>query len=302
MAKARVREAGMRHLNTPALEFSKALPFLRLASAVPALLPVETVPDRQEISITLPALGSTPQHLQLNRPAVLAHDIRNALTSLELLSSLLGEPGVIDASNEQFALDLKQVSSLLKNLFEQFVAEPAEAMPDDAEPMTGPTVLPARKRSASANEALVCCTRLLRTVAGAGREVHISAESNLPPLALSDDLLLRVLMNLVKNSSEAIAEAGLVRGVIRITGRRALSAQQPAVLVHVSDNGPGIPSHALASVFQPGFTSKRKGPHSTASGLGLAIVRSLIEGVGGQVLVASTRRRGTTFELRIPCL
>ena len=287
----------MRHFNVPAPPYSKALPFLGTASAPPPALPPHAPSERAELTASAPP---QPQ-LQLTRPAILTHDIRNALCSLELLTGFLAEPGVLDQANGQFAADLKQVSSLLRNLFEQLIAPPAEAAADGTGPATVRITSPARRRFGSANEALLACNRLLRTVAGTGKEVHISAENDLPPLALSDDLLLRVLMNLVKNSSEAMAGAGLLRGVIRITGRRAPEAQA-AVLVCVSDNGPGIAAQELARIFEPGFTTKQRSPTGAASGLGLPIVCSLVEGVGGEVRVASTRRSGTTFELRIPCL
>jgi signal transduction histidine kinase len=92
-------------------------------------------------------------------------------------------------------------------------------------------------------------------------------------------------------------------GMIHITARRALSRTSPAILIQISDNGPGIPAHVLPRIFEPGFSSK--GPLGNAgqpSGLGLAIVRELVESCGGGVQVASSRHRGTTFELRIPCL
>ena len=136
---------------------------------------------------------------------------------------------------------------------------------------------------------------MLQAAAGSRAVVHASAESNLLPLTLEDDQLLRVLTNLVKNAGEAMVDGGTVR----ITARRALSLTRPAVLIHVSDDGVGIPNFALEQIFEPGFSSKSCGAEPV--GLGLAIVRELVEDAGGKVRVASRRGRGTTFELRIPC-
>jgi signal transduction histidine kinase len=147
-------------------------------------------------------------------------------------------------------------------------------------------------------EALRACRDRLRSAAGIGVAVHVSAESGLPALALDDRSLERVLLQMVRNAAEAMPEGGSVH----IVARRALSRTDPAVLVHVSDDGHGIPAYALEHIFKPGFSSKR---HTRGwgerCGLGLAIVRDLVHSVGGAVEVASTRRRGTTFELRIPC-
>ncbi len=154
---------------------------------------------------------------------------------------------------------------------------------------------PQALRAISAGDALEDCASLLRTVAGPKVSLNISSEKRLPPLRISEDAFHRVLTNLVRNASEAMPNGGIVR----ITARRALSLTAPAVLVHVSDNGPGIPAYALGQIFDPGFSSKRNA--SEACGLGLAIVRELVEASGGKIRVASTRGRGTSFELRLQC-
>jgi signal transduction histidine kinase len=148
-------------------------------------------------------------------------------------------------------------------------------------------------------QAMQRCLVSLRALAGPRVAVHVSAESGLPALALGDESLERILSHLVRNAAEAMPEGGTVR----VTARRALSRTYPSVLLHISDDGSGIPAYALEHIFKPGFSSKRnmRSWHEPC-GLGLSVVRDLVEGVGGAVEVASTRRRGTTFELRIPCL
>ena len=157
----------------------------------------------------------------------------------------------------------------------------------------GPSALPA----SPVLDALHACLGTLRATAGAGVAVHISAESGLPPLALDDRSLERVLLQLVKNASEAMP----IGGAVHIVARRALSRSTPAVLIHVSDDGPGIPVLALEHIFKPGFSSRRDARGwGEPCGLGLAIVNELVRSVEGSIEVASRRRRGTTFELRIP--
>ena len=247
----------------------------------------------------------------LSPSAALAHDARNALTSLALLSGLLGEPGVLAAGHTHYAADLHSVTCLLTGLLNRFASlapdtdtatntdTPAGFRADLSQPANTAGESGGQQQPKSAGEAIEHCARLLRIVAGSAVEVHVSSENGLPPLAIGQEALSRVLTNLVKNASEAMPGGGQVH----ITARRALSRTTPAILVHVSDNGPGIPAHALDRIFEPGFSSKR----SVASvgepcGLGLAIVRDLVESSGGAVRVASTRRRGTTFELRLPCV
>ena len=293
----------MQNHNHPAAGPTRILPFLR----TPA--PPSQAPLMRPLAARLvrPVLVQKPISLPTLSPsAALAHDARNALTSLALLSGLLGEPGVLAAGHTHYAADLHSVTCMLTGLLNRFASLALDTAPDaPADPSSdlsqpgaaGETAMEQQPKSAGA--AIEHCARLLRIVAGSAVEVHVSAEKNLPPLAIGEEALSRVLTNLVKNASEAMPGGGQVH----ITARRALSRTTPAVLVHVSDNGPGIPAHALGRIFEPGFSSKRAvAAVGEPCGLGLAIVRNLVESSGGQVRVASTRRRGTTFELRLPCL
>ncbi len=146
-------------------------------------------------------------------------------------------------------------------------------------------------------DALHACRGVLRAASGSGVAVHVSAESGLPAVALDDESLERVLLQLVKNAAEAMPGGGAVH----IMARRALSRSTPAVLVHISDDGHGIAALALEHIFKPGFSSRRSTRGwSESCGLGLTVVRDLVQSVGGSIEVASRRRRGTTFELRLP--
>ncbi|CAN0595756.1 unnamed protein product [Laminaria digitata] len=101
----------------------------------------------------------------------------------------------------------------------------------------------------------------------------------------------RALINLVKNAQEAISGSGEVK----------LSAQDEAlqgaagVWLQVADNGPGMSSEVLNSLFTPYFTTKAEG-----TGLGLAIVDRIVSEHGGQVRVQSQPGEGTTIRLWLP--
>jgi signal transduction histidine kinase len=68
-----------------------------------------------------------------------------------------------------------------------------------------------------------------------------------------------------------------------------------AVEVVISDSGPGIPDDHLPRIFEPFFTTK-----ATGTGLGLAVVRRIMEGHGGDVQVESRPGEGTRVRLRFP--
>ena len=294
-------------LPLPGLPLSGAsLQGSRLRSS-PQSLPVMEARLSRPLSI-----GKTTSLPKLSPAAALAHDARNALTSLALLSGLLAEPGVLDPNYAHLAGTLDMVTHALTELVEKFAnlasdtlvhsAQLGDARLGEAKRYSATHVITAQlpeKQAKSAGEAVESCTRLLRTLAGSKVEVHVSVAKGLSPLALGEDALLRVLMNLVKNASEAMPRGGDVY----ITAQQALGGAIPAVLVHVADNGPGISPEAVKRIFEPGFSSKWNGSNGMAReacGLGLAIVRELVEAAGGEVEVASTRGRGTIFELRIP--
>jgi two-component system NtrC family sensor kinase len=69
------------------------------------------------------------------------------------------------------------------------------------------------------------------------------------------------------------------------------------IVVCISDNGPGIPNEMLQRIFDPFFTTKEVG---RGTGLGLAISYSIVEKLGGRIMVASEPGKGATFTIYFP--
>ncbi len=129
---------------------------------------------------------------------------------------------------------------------------------------------------------------------------------------LADDLLnvncseihiCKAVMNLLNNALEAVGKDGTI---IISTSNRLLDAPLNAyehinageyVVLTISDNGAGIPEHALNKVFEPFYSKKEMGRSGT--GLGLAIVWSTVHDHNGYINVQSNEK-GTTFELYFP--
>jgi signal transduction histidine kinase len=103
------------------------------------------------------------------------------------------------------------------------------------------------------------------------------------------ELMVRVLNNLVKNASQAIPEGRQPQIEIGVKedGKKAL--------LWVKDNGTGIPKDEQEKIFEPSFTTKTKG-----MGMGLAIVRTIIEGLNGKIWFETEEGKGTTFFMRLP--
>jgi len=110
------------------------------------------------------------------------------------------------------------------------------------------------------------------------------------------DQLHRVLVNLMRNARQAIEGDPTRRtgrkGVVRVTA----STENGDCVIHVADDGPGIPSRLSESLFEP-FVSGRA---SEGAGLGLAISRELAASHGGALTLVETGPSGTTFALRLP--
>ncbi len=101
--------------------------------------------------------------------------------------------------------------------------------------------------------------------------------------------LLRVFNNLIKNASQAIPEER--KGKIVVT----LSDEKQQFLVAISDNGAGIKEDVLDKIFVPNFTTKTGG-----MGLGLAMVKNIVETVNGRIWFETKTGAGTTFYVSLP--
>ena len=128
--------------------------------------------------------------------------------------------------------------------------------------------------------------------------IELALAPDLPPVVGNDNELKQVLLNLVVNAAQAIAETkatGVAKlGTIQITTRRAATFAEIAI----ADDGPGIPEHVMARMFEPFFTTKSVGQ---GTGQGLAIAHAIIvDRHGGEITVQSEPGRGATFRLRLP--
>ncbi len=99
--------------------------------------------------------------------------------------------------------------------------------------------------------------------------------------------LLSILQNLVLNAKEAMEG----KGVLKVS----VYAEDGSVILKFEDNGPGIPVELLSKIFEPGFSTK---PHGT--GLGLTIVKRVVDLYGGQISVDSIVGKGTTVTIMLP--
>jgi signal transduction histidine kinase len=237
----------------------------------------------------------------------LAQTAYSLATSLELFSRLLAEPGVLVSEYQHYAEGLAALSQRISSVLERVAKiEGASAVPvfrreplRPAPSRSPGSPVPGAVGQTDVGSVVKSCEPLLAAIAGPNVAMNVAFDAGLGPLVLSNDALTRVLINLVQNASEAMPSGGRVA----VTVRRGLGAS-PSAIISVQDTGSGIPAHALGQIFQAGFTSRpsgRKWPSAMHHGLGLTVVRELVEGAGGTVRVTSTLKKGSTFELKLPC-
>jgi signal transduction histidine kinase len=118
--------------------------------------------------------------------------------------------------------------------------------------------------------------------------VHTELADALPEISADPDLLHRALQNLVLNAIDAMPQGGDLTIRTEALGNR--------VEVSVSDTGSGLTQEECGRLFTPYYTTKQHG-----TGLGLAIVQSVVSDHGGKISVESTKEKGTTFRIELPC-
>ncbi len=213
--------------------------------------------------------------------AGLAHEIRNPLNAAMLQLELLGRSAarLPEASGiASRAAIVREEVQRLSRLLQDFLslARPSELR-------TEPVSLQAVIREVE---------QLERPLAEQGG-VRLRSELPEEELRVRGDpaRLKQVLVNLVGNALEALSERGEGRIVVR--ARRAPDADE--VLLEVEDDGPGIAPQVAERLFEPFVTTKEGG-----TGLGLALVRQVVERHGGQVTLRPRPQGGTIATVRLP--
>ncbi len=138
------------------------------------------------------------------------------------------------------------------------------------------------------------CAAVRHALALAGKQLQhrrIRVETDLPeglPLVLaSADHLSQVFLNLIINAIDAMPGGGRLRVAARLDGDRAE--------VTFADSGPGIASDALATIFEPFYSTKERG-----TGLGLSISHSIIQQHNGTITAGNDAGGGALFTIRLP--
>jgi two-component system sensor histidine kinase FlrB len=207
--------------------------------------------------------------------ALLAHEIRNPLGSLELFAGLLAESELEEEERNwvgHLQAGLRTLAATVNNVL-QFHSQPS--------PGLAPTDLGQWLRSTH---------DFLRPLAQRA-QVRMELRQELDGVLVAADRhrLEQVLLNLALNAFRFMPGGG----VLEICGK--VNSHDRTAAVEIFDSGPGIAAEDRERIFHPGFTTCAGSP-----GLGLAVCKTIMEQHGGAITVNSGARIGTTFRLEFP--
>jgi signal transduction histidine kinase len=206
--------------------------------------------------------------------AGLAHEIRNPLAGIAGVIEIVGRDLPVSspakAVVKEVRQEIAQINKILTDLLETARPRAPEMRTSDLNTTVEHTVMLTRQQ-----------------VLSKPIKIEFSAGVDLPEVEHDSDQIHQVLLNLLLNGVQAIEGPGTVRVTVFEQGDNAV--------VTVSDTGRGIPAEHLPNIFRPFYTTKGNG-----TGLGLSLARRIVEEHHGQIEVASSAGKGTTFTVVLP--
>src|SRR6185369_4809301 len=213
--------------------------------------------------------------------AIVSHDLRNPLNAIMLASQLLqmGELSKDDREQvETIELSAKRMSRLIADLLDITRLEGGKRLPIEPERVEVETLLHEAYELFKAQAAAQQITLRYEVVPGT------------PAVHADRHRVMQVLSNLIGNALKFVPADGII-------SCRAESAMRE-VLFTVADTGPGIRREDIGRIFSPYWQSERA--ERMGAGLGLPIVKGIVESHGGKIWVESEEGRGTRFYFTLP--
>ncbi len=206
--------------------------------------------------------------------AAVAHEIRNPLSTIGgFARSIVRDPEEVERNQNNARIIVEEVDrleELLSNLLDFSRMDTIAEQRVDLWPLV---------------QSALDLTTEDREKAGVALETEV--EPDLPQVDLDPHQFRQVLLNLLRNAVEAMPEGGIISVRAHRTSR--------GVELSIQDTGAGIPEQSLEHIFDKFFTTK-----PTGTGLGLALVRRILDAHGAQIEVESIPNQGATFTITIP--
>ena len=204
----------------------------------------------------------------------LAHEIRNPLAGIagviEIIGRDLPATSPARAMVKDVRLEINQINRILTDLLETARPHPPQMMRSNLNTTVEHAVMLARQQ-----------------VLSQPIKIELQQAPDLAEVEHDSDQIHQVILNLLLNAVQASEGAGTVRVEI--------GSRDDCAIVTVSDTGRGIPEQHLSQIFRPFFTTRGNG-----TGLGLSLVRRIVDEHHGRINVTSVVGKGSKFEVLLP--
>ena len=205
--------------------------------------------------------------------ASIAHEVNNPLEAIKNALYLM-QTGSNDEKNDRFLQIARKETERVSHIIRQmlgFARRSGEVDWVDVNQVLEETLVLLEKKLKQSH------IRLVRKL-----------DESLPQIRARADQLRQVFLNLVINAQQAIES----EGEIVVSTSRYEQSLQPSILIQLSDTGVGIQEDDLARIFEPFFSTGKKG-----TGLGLWVTQDIVRQHGGRIEVSSERGKGTVFTI-----
>jgi two-component system sensor histidine kinase KdpD len=217
--------------------------------------------------------------------SVASHELRTPLTSLRGFSELLLMRRYGEADARRFVsvihAEAERLGRILDNLLDLARIESGQGVETRPVPVPVSPLLETQVELWSAQ--------------GAKRSFRILTARDLPLARVDRDAIDRVLTNLISNAVKYSEDGTEIRLLAAAVGGNRVE-------IAVEDDGLGIPAAALPHIFERYYRVPRPGGTARGLGLGLALVRALVEANGGTIRVESAVGKGSRFTLSLPAV
>lgn len=233
----------------------------------------EMIDELEESAIKLAKTEREEAWRQMARQV--AHEIKNPLTPMRLSMQSFersfdpNDPNIQSRVKEFSKTIIQQIDNLsaIAGAFSDFAKMPAQ-----------------QNESLNAVEIIKLAVDIFND-----NKIQFSSEKDNIQIKFDRNQLIRIITNLVKNAIQATEHMESPEISVNI------STEANKVIIRVQDNGPGIPEDLQERIFEPRFTTK-----SSGMGLGLGMVKNIVETYKGDIKLTSKPEEGTTFTLKFP--
>jgi len=226
--------------------------------------------------------------------AGIAHEVKNPLVGIR---------GAAQLMKSELQSGKETATGTLKSLMEYLdvILKESDRLNKVLEGILDFTRIKPREKKASNIHSVLDRVLLLNEESARQRGVVLARiyDPSLPDVYGSDDQLIQVFLNIIKNAIEAMTQGGKLTIVTRMsdlfTTVQSDGKKYQLMVVKVSDSGRGIKQEHLQEIFTPFFTTKDRGV-----GLGLALSYQIVQEHLGTIRVESQENEGTTFSVYLP--